>query len=154
MVDENDRQFFRGGPYNGVQPEYFLTWNVGRPHAQAWSGTTTDEAYSLPIVAEVGCLENLVEHGAAVFAPVHVVVSRQQQIRFPEAFQYFLQQQELFCITEFGDISTENREVHGRIGIDVLDGLPEVVLGISEGIEVYIAEPGESERDAVTLSVR
>ena len=64
-----------GGPYNGVQPEYFLTWNVGRPHAQAWSGTTTDEAYSLPIVAEVGCLENLVEHGAAVFAPVHVVVS-------------------------------------------------------------------------------
>lgn len=59
MVDENDRQFFRGGPYNGVQPEYFLTWNVGRPHAQAWSGTTTDEAYSLPIVAEVGCLEIL-----------------------------------------------------------------------------------------------
>ena len=82
------------------------------------------------------------------------MVSRQQQIRFPEAFQYFLQQQELFCITEFGDISTENREVHGRIGIDVFNGLPQVVFGISEGIEVYVTEPGESERDAVTLSVR
>jgi hypothetical protein len=53
----------------------------------------------------VGCFENLVEHGTAVFAPVHVVVARQQQIRFPEVFQNLLQQQELFGVSELRDVS-------------------------------------------------
>ena len=88
-------------------------------------------------------LKIFVEHGAAVLAPVHVVVARQQQIRFPEVFQNLLQQQELFGVSEFRDVSAEDCEIHGRIGIDVLNSLPQVVFGVGEGIKVYIAKPGE-----------
>lgn len=105
VVDEDNRLLPGCGAYNGVQPEYFLARDVGRSHTQARTGATADEAYSLPVVAEVGCFENLVEHGTAVFAPVHVVVARQQQIRFPEVFQNLLQQQELFGVSELRDVS-------------------------------------------------
>ena len=77
VVDKDDRLLPRGSAYNGVQPKYFLARDVRRSHAQAWTGTTADEAYSLPVVAEMGCFEDFVEHGAAVLTPVHVVVARQ-----------------------------------------------------------------------------
>ena len=72
------------------------------------------------------------------------MIARQQEIGLAEILQNLLQQVEFFRITEFRYITTENGEVYSRIGIDVLNGLPQVIFGISEGIEVYIAEPGES----------
>ena len=99
----------------------------------------------------MGSLENLVEHRASVFTPVYIMVAGNEEIRLPEIFQNVLQQIEFFGITEFGDIAAENSEVNIWISIDVFNGLPQIIFGIGERIEVYIAEPGESEGSLVTV---
>ena len=82
------------------------------------------------------------------------MVARNEEIRLPEIFQNVLQQIEFFGITEFGDIAAENSEVNIWISIDVFNGLPQIIFGIGERIEVYIAEPGESEGSLVTVLPR
>lgn len=79
------------------------------------------------------------------------MVAGNEEIRLPEIFQNVLQQIEFFGITEFGDVAAENSEVNIWISIDVFNGLPQIIFGIGERIEVYIAEPGESERSPAAL---
>ena len=82
------------------------------------------------------------------------MVAGDEKIRFPEVLQNVLQQIKFLGVTEFSDIAAEDGESNVRIGIDVFNGLPQVVFGIGERIEMYITEPCESEGSFVAaLSV-
>ena len=154
VIDENNGLFCRSGANDRIEPQNFFAGNVRWSHTQTWSGATADETYSLPVVTEMGGLENLVEHSASVFTPVYIMVAGDEKIRFPEVLQNVLQQIKFLGVTEFSDIAAEDGEGNVRIGIDVFNGLPQVVFGIGERIEVHITEPCESEGSFVAaLSV-